>query len=239
MGFSESVKKALNYYVYRLIDPRNGETFYVGKGKGDRVFAHAADELKKEDYGEDEDELSAKLARIRAIRTAGLNVITIIHRHGMTEETAIEVEAALIDAYPGLANEQCGHGSRDRGPMHTTEIITHYEAEEADLSNFTSSLIIKIRQGTIDDCNGDVYEAVRSAWKVRRTLLGNNTVPYVFAVVNGIIRGVYNVDEWYIASPDRLGFNGTEAVELRHFIGQSIPQTYCEPGSANPVRYIG
>ena len=30
----------MNYYVYRLIDPRNGETFYVGKGKGNRVFQH-------------------------------------------------------------------------------------------------------------------------------------------------------------------------------------------------------
>ena len=26
--------------VYRLIDPRNGETFYVGRGKGNRVFSH-------------------------------------------------------------------------------------------------------------------------------------------------------------------------------------------------------
>lgn len=28
------------YYVYRLIDPRTYETFYVGKGCGDRVFQH-------------------------------------------------------------------------------------------------------------------------------------------------------------------------------------------------------
>ena len=29
------------YYVYRLIDPRNLQTFYVGKGCGDRVYQHA------------------------------------------------------------------------------------------------------------------------------------------------------------------------------------------------------
>ena len=39
-NFSSEVCKALAYYVYRLIDPRNGETFYVGKGKDNRVFEH-------------------------------------------------------------------------------------------------------------------------------------------------------------------------------------------------------
>ena len=39
-NFSEETKKELKYYVYRLIDPRTGQTFYVGKGHGDRVFDH-------------------------------------------------------------------------------------------------------------------------------------------------------------------------------------------------------
>ena len=40
-GFSREVKELLKHYVYRLVDPRNNETFYVGEGYGDRVFAHA------------------------------------------------------------------------------------------------------------------------------------------------------------------------------------------------------
>ena len=32
-AFPSSIHDELGYYVYRLIDPRNGETFYVGKGK--------------------------------------------------------------------------------------------------------------------------------------------------------------------------------------------------------------
>ncbi|MGI9440198.1 MAG: hypothetical protein ACR2OT_04365, partial [Parvibaculales bacterium] len=44
--FPPEVAKQLGYYVYRLIDPRNGETFYVGKGKNDRVFEHALGVLK-------------------------------------------------------------------------------------------------------------------------------------------------------------------------------------------------
>jgi hypothetical protein len=32
-SFPPGVGERLGTYVYRLIDPRNGETFYVGKGK--------------------------------------------------------------------------------------------------------------------------------------------------------------------------------------------------------------
>ena len=36
--FTAEVTEQLKYYVYRLIDPRNGQTFYVGKGKGNRLY---------------------------------------------------------------------------------------------------------------------------------------------------------------------------------------------------------
>jgi hypothetical protein len=43
-----------------------------------------------------------RIKRIRQIQLAGFEVAHMIHRHGMHEQTAFEVEAALIDAYPGL-----------------------------------------------------------------------------------------------------------------------------------------
>ncbi len=54
-------------YVHRLIDPRNGETFYVGKGQGNRVFAHIHEQV-------DEGDPSNKLKRIRDIHLAGFEV---------------------------------------------------------------------------------------------------------------------------------------------------------------------
>ena len=237
--FSEKVASDLNFYVYRLIDPRNGETFYVGKGKGNRVFSHAHAALTaKDSTGEDDDEQSQKLKRIREIMGAGLEVGTVIHRHGMDEDTAYEVEAALIDAYPGLTNALGGHGG-DCGPMHTKEIISKYAAEVADLSGYAGSMIIKIRQTRVDECYGSVYEAVRYAWKVRQGLMDNNTVRYVFAAVNGIIRGVYAVDEWYpVPELGRLAFNGRTAEELEQFVGKRIPDKYRQRGAASPTLYI-
>ena len=53
------------------------------------------------------------------------------HRHGMDDKTAFEVEAALIDAYPGLTNVVGGLGGTEYGAMHASEIIRRYAAEEA------------------------------------------------------------------------------------------------------------
>src|SRR5512139_1057569 len=122
--FPVEVAERLKTYVYRLIDPRNGETFYVGKGRGNRVFEHIQAMVEREDP-------SNKVKRIHEIRNAGFEVAHVIHRHGMDDRTAFEVEAALIDAYPGLTNAVAGAGATDFGAMHAKEIIRRYTAAPA------------------------------------------------------------------------------------------------------------
>ena len=78
-----------------------GETFYVDRGIGNRWYSHIRDEL-----GNDSDEVGDKLRRIREIRLAGFEVAHVVHRRGMEVGVAKEVEAALIDAYPGLTNAE-------------------------------------------------------------------------------------------------------------------------------------
>ena len=105
--------EARDCYVYRLIDPRSGHTFQVGKGTGNRVFQHVKAAIK---FNKHQDETSEKIAQINAIKNDGLEVIHIIHRSGMTKNEALEVEAALIDVYAGLTNIQSGINP-ERGMM--------------------------------------------------------------------------------------------------------------------------
>ena len=135
-----------------MIDPRNGETFYVGKGKGDRVFAHAKADLKEE-------ELSDKLRRIRDILVSNFEVAHVIHRHGLDEPTAFEVEAALMDAYAGMTNATGGLGSVDFGVMHAEEVIRRYAAPEAVFEH--RAMLIKVNRSATET---SLYEATRFAW---------------------------------------------------------------------------
>ncbi|MPN38402.1 hypothetical protein SDC9_185926 [bioreactor metagenome] len=196
--FSPEVQERIGYYVYRLIDPRNGQTFYIGKGKGNRVFQHIIGALKLTD--EEKETNSEKIKTIHQIHSMGLEVIHIIHRHGMDEKTALEVEAALIDATPGLTNIQGGHDSGDFGPMHVNELEQLYKSEILDVGE-ERCLLIKVKQETVDSVG--IYEATRFCWKLNKDRLGN--INYVISTVTGIVREVYNVIEW-IPAGDRWAF---------------------------------
>ena len=179
--FPSEVIEQLGFYVYRLIDPRNGETFYVGKGKGNRVFSHSSGNLL-----EGEDEVSEKLKRIREIESSGFKVAHVIHRHGLDNETALEVEAALIDAYPGMTNIASGQDCDERGVRHAEEIIQEFAAEDAIFEH--NVIAIKINRSASEK---SVYDAVRYAWKLDKSRAEKSE--YVLAVLNGMIIGVFNL----------------------------------------------
>lgn len=236
-SFPIEVSEKLKTYVYRLIDPRNGEAFYVGKGKGDRVFAHIRGEMLEEG-----DEVDNKLRRIRDIKLSGFEVAHVIHRHGMDEKTAFEVEAALIDAYPGLTNIAGGSGSNDYGVMHALEIMTKYCAEPAVFQH--KALLINVNLSAPD---ASLYDATRFAWKISRTKAEQAEV--VLAVRRGLIVGAFVADKWLDATlenfpgrvdiPGRLGFVGHPApIEIAAlYVRKRIPDEYRKPGAANPIKY--
>ena len=237
--FPEEIFDQIKYYVYRLIDPRNGETFYVGKGKGNRIFSHI--EIAK--YDEKLDELNDKLSTIREIHLAGLEVIHVIHRHGMDENTAYEVEAALIDAYPNATNIMSGSHSNNYGPMHAQEIITKYAADEVEFQHRV--IMINVNRSKIKI---NLYDAVRAAWRLSKKKAAH--AEYVLAVSSGLIIGVFKPNEWLSATnenfpflehdiSDRFGFVGDEASEdvKKLYLHKRIPDSYRKKGSANPIRY--
>ncbi len=235
--FPADVASKLKTYVYRLIDPRNGETFYVGKGQGNRVFSHIRAEQNLEG-----DEIDNKLKRIREIRLAGFEVAHVIHRHGMDEGTAFEVEAALIDAYPGLTNIAGGTGGNDYGVMHAKEIMRRYSAEPAVFQH--KALLISVNRSAAER---SLYDATRYAWKISKSKAKQAQV--ILATVQGLIVGAFIADEWLDATaanfpgrdevPGRLGFVGREAHAdiSRLYVGRRVPDEYRKRGAANPIKY--
>ena len=237
-NFPPEVFKKLKYYVYRLMDPRNGETFYVGKGKDNRVFQHIKCVLAS-----DQDELSQKLQVIREIQRAGLEVIHVIHRHGMEQNVALEVEAALIDAFPSATNIMGGQGSNDYGPMNAIEIMKRYKAEEIEFQH--KVVMINVNR-SIDLVS--TYDAVRFAWRIDKNRASN--ADYVLAIEKGIVVGAFVATEWKEATKDnfpefnrnidgRKGFVGYEAESdiQELYLHKSIPDSYRKKGAAFPVKY--
>lgn len=249
--FSDHVSKQLKNYVYRLIDPRNGETFYVGKGKGNRVFDHAAGVPQK--VADDDSGLSDKHERILAIRNSGLQVIHVIHRHDLSDDVVLEVEAALIDAFPGLTNVQAGHGSNSKGPMNHLQILQKYELPELDAEIHEKLVLININALEIRYDRNVIYDQVRFAWRISANRACK--ADYVLAVVRGVVVGAFVADEWQLATrenfPDiahadevdgsRYGFKGAQAPAdiWERFVGERGKRIVNEEMKhiQNPIRY--
>jgi hypothetical protein len=195
-SFSPETIAELGYYVYRLVDPRNGSTFYVGKGKANRVFAHvhaALDGYQGENYREkDESDIGLKIQRIRDIHDSGLDVIHIIQRWGMTEHEAYLVEATLIDVFglEHLTNKVEGH-EFDQG-VNNVESLEHdlSRTPYEDSSNNPNYIIIKTHRWRIDEVEGEtyqerLYEATRCWWKMNKARV--KSYQYVLSSVDGIV----------------------------------------------------
>lgn len=237
--FSNEVKAKMGYYVYRLIDPRNGQTFYVGKGKGDRVFQHVK-AANDDFYEKNEDKASLKIKQIRDIQNDGFEVIHIIQRWGIeNEKLAYEIESAIIDCFPGLTNEVAGHHD-DHGITNAETIEKVYSAKEYKEPDFPY-MIIKIKQDVLDARDSNIYETCRSAWKINENTA--KKYKYVICSLYGIVKGVYEVDHWQPDhnNPDdgRLEFVGKEADETikKIFIDKRLPAKYIKKGMASPVLY--
>ncbi len=227
--FLQSVIEQLDYYVYFLRDPSNKEVFYVGKGKGNRIFEHVACALT--DVTE-----SDKLDRIRAIKNSGKSVEHFVLRHGLAEQAAFEVEAAVIDfvGIPNLSNLQSGHYSNDFGIKTTEEVIAMYSAPPFE----TDEPVLLININKLFDrqmTETEIYDATRKSWVVGQR---RNKAKYAVATYRGLTREVYVINEWYKIG-DRWGFNGARADEtIRTSLRYKSIAGLSKRGAANSIRYI-
>jgi len=179
------VAAKLGYYVYAYVDPRNSQIFYIGKGCRGRALAHL-----------DDDRECDKKARINDLAAAGLRPQIDIIAHGMeTEETALRVEAALIDVLrPGqtLTNRVRGIRALQFGRTPLAELEALYAAAPVTINE--PAILIRInrlyRPGMTAEA---LYEATRGVWKLGTRRTGAR---YAVAVYQSVVRQVYEIHTW-------------------------------------------
>jgi hypothetical protein len=162
----------------------------------------------------------------------------------MDEDTAFEVEAALLDAYPETTNIAGGRGSDEFGAMHSKQIAERYEAKQAEFAH--KAVLITINRSLTE--GKSMYDAVRYAWKIDGKKAQKAEI--VLAVQQGMIVGAFVPQRWLEATttnfpgttsdrPGRRGFVGCEAPPdiSAFYLRRRVPDHMRRPGAANPVRY--
>ena len=138
--FSQTVQDALGHYVYALVDPRNKEIFYVGKGQHESVFELEDNAVKAQKSGMTNG-LKPQESRILEILAQGLDVDYYILRHGLFDadryeaaDVALTVESVVNDLLTcglvqghKLGNIASGHDQSCKGIMHVKEVIALYD----------------------------------------------------------------------------------------------------------------
>ena len=237
--FSEKTIEELKFYVYTLLDPRDNKIFYVGKGKGNRIFAHINGTL--ENPGESE-----KINIINEILNLGKEVKHLILRHGIENETlAYEIESAIIDllTYPDyvhlskLTNLTSGHHAWDRGIVTSSDAESLFSSKPLNGVDIQHNLLLininrSFRHGI------SPYEATRKHWKLNRNKL--DEIEYVCGEYRGIIRGIYKPEKWlFNNSEKRWYFEGVEVTDTA-ILGLYLNRAYTgkKKGQANPIKYV-
>ena len=231
--FAPSVIEKLQYYVYFLQDPESQEVFYVGKGRGNRVFDHLNMAIESSDK-------SAKLDRIREITNRGLEVKHLILRHGLTESMAFEIEAAMIDfiGMEFLSNIMGGHYSSDYGLKSPAEIMVMYEAEK--LHTELPVLLVNVNKFYRREMtDSQLYNVARGPW-----ILGprREQIQYVIATYQGLTREIYQVRKWVTVrykGKQRWAFKGRLARDsVRKELRYKSIKSYFKRGASNPIKYL-
>ncbi|MEN9713810.1 MAG: hypothetical protein RLZZ164_474 [Actinomycetota bacterium] len=235
----EEIREQLGYYVYALVDPRSKKVFYVGKGKGDRILAHAKDAKDSKEVH------TAKFDTIREIHAKGLEVDHYFIRIGMkSEKEAFIAEQGAIDALlltgVKLTNIAGGHGSHQQGGVALTELMQELAAQPADPIG-EPTIIFKVNRlwhKKISD--KDLADVTRGYWRVG--LPARQRGQIAVAVANGLIRGVYRIkpNSWHNGNrnsevKNRWGFEVLPAKEYQDQIGRQV-RTLFPKGSQTPFR---
>lgn len=246
--FSSPVINELKYYVYIYSNPQTEEIFYIGKGKGNRVFAHLEDRFE-----------SHKVNYIQDLRNKGIEPKIEILIHGLDdEETALRVESSLIDlvGIKNLTNKQSGYKSATFGRMTIEQVNSAYDKQKVQIDE--PSILIRISQAFRYSMSViELYDYTRGQWRLNPEKA--KTAKYGFSIYQGIIQEVYEIHNWYEAGKTYSVRQGNENIERDEvegltgryeFIGNLASKEirnkykyksvehYFKKGNSNPIMYL-
>jgi len=235
------ISEQLGHYIYLYLDPDTDQVFYVGKGIGNRCYAHLYD-------GRD----CEKTRTIRKIRARGKEPRIEILIHGLPDDdTAFRVECAVIDliGVHKLTNQQRGQHSSAYGRMPLDELIAYYQQPEVKIDE--PAVLIRINKLYHYGISAlELYEVTRGVWVMGER---RNSAQYAFAVFDGLVREVYEIEHWYpggmtvyttrpredVDRPDRWEFTGRVAEpDIRDKYLLKSVRSYIKPNSQNPITYV-
>jgi hypothetical protein len=206
------------YYVYLYVDPRDGKVFYIGKGKDDRCLHHLF-----------EDDDHPKVQRIRDIFAAGLEPRIEMLAHGLrTEQEAYNIEAAAIGllGLDNLTNRVVGKDSLRFGRKGLSELEGYYAAKPVKITD--AVMLIRVNQLYRHGMSAaELYDITRGVWRL--DFERARAMKYAFAVYEGVVREVYEVDKWQPAEisgyATRTDLMPEDAKGRIEFIGKVVPDT--------------
>lgn len=194
-GFSKNALDAIGHYVYALVDPRNNEIFYVGKGSGTRIYDHA-----RESIAPLKAKPSKKTERIRSIICDRQTVGYYILRHNLTEQEAYIVESTIIDLltytrfnlnYCSMTNIIKGHHQWDDGIKTFGEICRLYDCDKIEPVEGERLLLVSLNR-TYKPGQASLYDCARGNWRLDKKRAAK--IDYILGVYKGIVRVVIKVE---------------------------------------------
>ncbi len=191
-SFDVLQSERLGLYVYALVDPRDNKVFYVGQGRGGRIFDHFNDAQRRLNGSTS---ASSKEIRILDIWKNAENVKWQIIAHKLTEACANATEAALIDALSISPNGPCLNSVR--GPhssMLSEGEVTELGATPIDPTSPLSRVFVFPVHNALSDSADNVYQATRASWSISDRHQSEGA--YAVGIKNGISVGSFVIDRW-------------------------------------------
>lgn len=219
---SPRVVENLGLYVYALRDPRDRSIFYVGVGRGNKVYSHDWDALGEagtldaEGVGEaDRDETrSAWIQRIRDIYAAGHSVEHIVLRHRIeaahdAASAAKEAAHVVVDAlrllehhpdHPVLTNLAGEPADLEKRAMSVEELAVQYSALPAPELPVPAALIRVPAAAGAGLTADELYALARGPWRAGAAARNAADLPVIMFADN-IVRAVYRISTWESVGP--------------------------------------